>query len=325
MKKILTILLAALFIGIGLSGCKIASGPVTYEGSMEIPEDAIVSAKVLKQLKSENKAVTFTGESGDVRYEWVLFGSNVGKAEDIDLGVEIIEDREDSLSFEICGEEAPDMTALLLIRSHYLWTEDSAKIYKDGEELSAEQQLVSVSGAKTSVLSVPVLGPGNYEIRAYSIMNESSSEIAPAWARDPDHKFGCTISIECATILNDLGALDPDKLECVPGDGYLLKPVYVEIEPGENAYDVLQRVCAENGIHMEAAWTPLYDSYYIEGIGNLYEFDCGGGSGWMYRVNGWYPNFGCSAYNLSDGDIIEWRYTCAVGEDIGGAFAISGN
>lgn len=324
MKKILTILLAALLGVAAFTGCGIESGPVTYEGSMEIPEDGIVSAKVLKSLKKKNKAVTFTGESGDVTYEWVIFGSNVGKAKDTDLEVEILDDGEDYLSFELFGEEAADMTALLSIHSNYLWTEDSARLYKDGEELPAEQQLVSISGAKTSVLSVPVLEPGYYEIRAYSIMNESTSEIAPAYVRDPDHRYGCTISIECTTILNDLGALDPDKLECVPGDGYLLKPVYVEIEPGENAYDVLQRVCAENGIHMEAAWTPLYDSYYIEGIGNLYEFDCGGGSGWMYRVNGWYPSFGCSAYALSDGDIVEWRYTCGVGEDIGGSSAISG-
>ena len=33
----------------------------------------------------------------------------------------------------------------------------------------------------------------------------------------------------------------------------------------------------------------MYNSYYVEGIGNLYEFDCGSESGWMYKVNGWFP------------------------------------
>lgn len=331
MKKFLTILLAALLIGISLSGCGVGSGPMTYDGNMEIPEEGIISAKILKQLKNGNKVISFTGESGDVFYEWIVFGKNVGTPQDTDLEVEILEDREDYFCFRLLGEEMPDMTALLSFHSNCRWTEYSAKLYRDGVELPAEQQLASVSvqqdrsrGQKATVMSLPVLEPGTYELKAYSIMDENSTEIVPEYARDPDHRYGCTISIECATILNNLEALDPDKLECVPGDGYLLKPVFVEIDPGENAYDVLQRVCAENGIHMEAAWTPLYDSYYIEGIGNLYEFDCGGGSGWMYSVNGWYPNFGCSSYTLSDGDVIEWRYTCAIGEDIGGSLAVGG-
>jgi len=63
----------------------------------------------------------------------------------------------------------------------------------------------------------------------------------------------------------------------------------------------------------------MYNSYYIEGIGNLYEFDCGPESGWMYKVNGWFPNFGCSSYPLSDGDNIVWCYTCnGLGADVGG-------
>ena len=71
---------------------------------------------------------------------------------------------------------------------------------------------------------------------------------------------------------------------------------------------------------MEASFTPMYNSYYIKGINNLYEFDCGDGSGWMYRVNGWYPNYGVSRYALRDGDVIEFRYTCELGDDIGGGY-----
>jgi hypothetical protein len=42
----------------------------------------------------------------------------------------------------------------------------------------------------------------------------------------------------------------------------------------------------------------------------------------MYSVNGWYPNYGCSVYVLSKGDVIEWRYTCNMGSDIGGHNAL---
>ncbi len=128
----------------------------------------------------------------------------------------------------------------------------------------------------------------------------------------------CTFSIECSTILNNLSDLEPDKLEMVPSNGVILPRTTVTFYEGESVFDVLQRVCRENGIHMESSWTPIYNSAYIEGIHNLYEFDCGSLSGWMYRVNGWYPNYGCSRYQLEQGDVVEWRYTCDLGQDIGG-------
>lgn len=130
-------------------------------------------------------------------------------------------------------------------------------------------------------------------------------------------KYTCTFSIECSTILNNLSDLDPDKRHLVPSDGVILPPTKVTFYEGESVYDVLQRVCKENNIHMESSWTPVYNSAYIEGINNLYEFDCGELSGWMYRVNGWYPNYGCSRYQLADGEKVEWRYTCDLGNDVG--------
>lgn len=129
--------------------------------------------------------------------------------------------------------------------------------------------------------------------------------------------YTCTFSIECSTILNNLSSLDTDKLELLPTDGVILSPVTVMFYEGESVYDVLQRVCRENNIHLESSWTPVYNSAYVEGINNLYEFDCGELSGWMYSVNGWYPNYGCSRYQLADGERIEFRYTCDLGRDIG--------
>lgn len=131
-----------------------------------------------------------------------------------------------------------------------------------------------------------------------------------------------TFSIECSTILNNLDMLDPDKLEMVPSGGTILAKTSVSCYKGESVFDVLQQVCRDNGIHMESEFTPIYNSAYIEGIHNLYEFDCGSLSGWMYRVNGWYPNYGCSRYVLEDGDIVEWRYTCDLGNDVGGGYAV---
>ena len=59
-----------------------------------------------------------------------------------------------------------------------------------------------------------------------------------------------------------------------------------------------------------------FGSVYIQGINYLYEFSCGPLSGWMYKVNGEFPNRGCSKYELNDGDVIEWVYTCNLGMDV---------
>ena len=128
----------------------------------------------------------------------------------------------------------------------------------------------------------------------------------------------CTVSISCAAILKNLDRLNAEKADLIPADGVLLAPTAVEFTEGESVFNVLKRVCRKNKIHMEFSETPVYQSAYIEGIGNLYEFDCGEGSGWMYRVNDEFPNYGCSRYTLADGDTVEWVYTCDFGADVGG-------
>lgn len=129
----------------------------------------------------------------------------------------------------------------------------------------------------------------------------------------------CTISIVCDTILDNFENLDAGKEAYVPANGTILATSSVEFEDGETVFDVLNRVCEYAGIQIEYSWTPMYNSYYIEGINNLYEFDCGNESGWMYKVNGWFPNYGCSSYTLEDGDTIVWCYTCnGLGADVGG-------
>ena len=134
----------------------------------------------------------------------------------------------------------------------------------------------------------------------------------------------CTISISCSTILDNMDWLDPEKVELVPEDGWILKPITVTFYEGESVFNVLQRVCKQQKIHMEFENTPMYNSAYIEGINNLYEFDCGELSGWMYKVNDWFPNYGCSRYALKEGDVICWVYTCDLGVDVGGYYAVGG-
>lgn len=148
--------------------------------------------------------------------------------------------------------------------------------------------------------------------------------VEPENAVISDTAYTCTLSISCATILDHMDWLDAEKTELVPADGWILQPVSVTFYEGESVFHVLQRTCKQNGIHMEFTNTPIYNSAYIEGINNLYEFDCGDLSGWMYKVNEWFPNYGCSRYQLMDGDTICWVYTCDLGSDVGGSNAVGG-
>lgn len=134
-------------------------------------------------------------------------------------------------------------------------------------------------------------------------------------------RFTCTLSIRCDTILDNLDWMDPDKLELVPSDGVIFEEKTVNFNQGESVFDVLLREMQNAGIHLEFENTPMYGSAYIEGIANIYEFDCGELSGWMYKVNDLFPNYGCSAYRLENGDRVEFVYTCDYGIDVGGSYA----
>lgn len=134
--------------------------------------------------------------------------------------------------------------------------------------------------------------------------------------KNPD-TIQCTIYISCATVLDNMDRVPTAKKKIIPSDGVILKEVQVSVSKDATVFDVLQKATKDNKIHLEYTYTPLYKNYYIEGIYNLYEFDCGNGSGWLYSVNGEFPSEGCSTYDVKDGDIIQWLYTCDFGEDVG--------
>ena len=125
-----------------------------------------------------------------------------------------------------------------------------------------------------------------------------------------------TISIECATILDNMEKLDKSKQPLIPEDGILVAEMTVPFEEGETVMDILKRVTKDNKMQMEFEESPAYDGGYVNSINNIYEFDCGAGSGWKYFVNDWEPNYGSGKYILTDGDVIQWRYTCDNGQDL---------
>ena len=132
----------------------------------------------------------------------------------------------------------------------------------------------------------------------------------------PDENI-CYVSITCKTAIES-GELSESMLSVLPEDGIVLEKIEMEYEDGETVFEVIAKAVKENKIHMEHTGTAKIP--YIEGIANLYEFDCGPLSGWMYQVNGWFPSFSMGQYQVERGDSIELIYTCDLGEDVGDTY-----
>ena len=341
MKRFLAILLTLILL-ISLCSCDGEYSQIDLRQAAALPENGIVEKELLERIKNENSIATFTGASGELSYEWKIFGSDISEAHDVNLSVDL-ELAEGGVKVTFAEEMEIGFSALLSITLNEKWSALGAGAYRDGERLSS----VSLTGSEATVLNLSVSGhlesciilpDGEKNDNAGSDRpsSDGSATDQDKYLTDPvpagkplpvepenqdinkGKTYTCTFSIECSTILNNLSDLDPDKLELVPSNGVILAPTTVTFYEGESVFDVLQRVCKEYNIHLEFSWTPVYNSAYIEGIHNLYEFDCGALSGWMYRVNGWYPNYGCSRYQLADGEVVEWRYTCNdLGKDIG--------
>lgn len=122
------------------------------------------------------------------------------------------------------------------------------------------------------------------------------------------------ISINCKTAVAK-GMREQKKYQgIIPADGVILPPLTVEIAARETAFSLLKKVAQEHKIQL--AYKGNQESAYIQAINNLYEFDGGPLSGWVFLVNGESAGYGCGKYKLNNGDIVVWAYTCNMGKDL---------
>ncbi|RDY27867.1 DUF4430 domain-containing protein [Romboutsia weinsteinii] len=98
-------------------------------------------------------------------------------------------------------------------------------------------------------------------------------------------------------------------------EDYILKDYEIYVKEGTSSYEGLAIACKENKIQISAKGTGK--SVYVDGINNLYEFDEGAESGWLYRVNDEFPDKSSGATVLEDGDKLDWLYTKDLGKDWG--------
>lgn len=196
--------------------------------------------------------------------------------------------------------------------TEYISTTEFALTEITTETQSETSTLVQVDDTP-GVIEVPNLVPANAEDPEIEISTKERTSIPGIGV--------CTLSVSCETILNNMDKLDKSKVSLVPADGILYKTADVDIREGDTAFSLLERELVMNNIHFEYNKTT---NVYIEGIGNIYEFDCGELSGWMFKVNGEFTDTACDAYVLKPGDVVEWVYTCDMGRDVGDSYADTG-
>ena len=108
--------------------------------------------------------------------------------------------------------------------------------------------------------------------------------------------------------------------------GTILKKTRVPYTQGDTIADVTLRALdaydftySHTGTTKSGFYLSSIGSFTVNGIDydSFGEFDAGTGSGWMITWDGEFINKGASEFQVENGDVIRWQYTCQLGADIG--------
>jgi hypothetical protein len=98
---------------------------------------------------------------------------------------------------------------------------------------------------------------------------------------------------------NDIAAETDD-------DGYLSNKEY-DLEEGMTPIDVLDKTKVKY----------VNNAGYVSEIAGIKAGAAGDMSGWLYTVNDEMPSVGAGDYELKDGDVVKFLYSCDGGPDVG--------
>lgn len=123
-----------------------------------------------------------------------------------------------------------------------------------------------------------------------------------------------TFSVRCDAAKEKTDEMSEELRGRIPEDGEIIPTRELGLPEGATAFDALITAAREEKIRVDYSGSTY--GVYVSAIGFLREFDLGEMSGWMYRVNGEFPDCSAGAFALSDGDEVEFVYTCDMGRDV---------
>lgn len=133
------------------------------------------------------------------------------------------------------------------------------------------------------------------------------------YAETPENGITVRVGAECTSVLERLGDIDEsvNPLSVIPEDGIILPFDDISLPEDATAFDALIEAARASRVRVDYVGSSY--GVYVCGIGFVYEFGFGSESGWTYRINGSVPQMSAGAYELSDGDTVEFIYTCELG------------
>lgn len=243
------------------------------------------------------------------------------------------------------GETVPELFTFFVVAKDYkgMYIQPSdIQVYLNGEEMTP----VYANESKISYNARVPEGTYSIRIRAWDANHQKEQTETFSITSSPKIVGTMHISMEATTV----------------GVSSIFDET-VDIRQGENLAYALERILRAYGIVPEITGS-LDEAYYLKSIiadydlyitpeipedlmEKLVEWDAGTaevlhlencrgrnqlgeldftiGSGWMYSVNGEYPNIGFADYVPKDGDDVRIRFTLAYGKDIGGGAAMGNN
>lgn len=216
----------------------------------------------------------------------------------------------------------------------WVYTEDAltgngiVPVAMDGWQASEQWRLFRSSNSRViSHENLLVTRPA--ENQTVTIRSELSSETLGKYAaRYPDNADFQALSHQAVSVeLTVVGTtpVDPTPVEPTPTgpdaetitvtfqlhtdtDAWILPTVIRDLPEGTTAFDVFRQVLAANGYTYEAKGSYVMAVTAPDGT-KVAELSKGQYSGWMYRVNGEFPDSYMGAYEIADGDVIEVFFT----------------
>ncbi len=107
---------------------------------------------------------------------------------------------------------------------------------------------------------------------------------------------------------------DINPASVIPDNGVIIAKTDTGLSDGASAFDALAAAARNARVRVDYIGSAY--GLYVTAIGDIYEYGFGENSGWLYRVNGVIPDKSCGEFILSDGDTVEFLYTCDLGRDI---------
>lgn len=191
------------------------------------------------------------------------------------------------------------------------------------------EAIVNINGTSNRPVSISIKDDLRYYYIDQGITDDSGKAEFRA-SLDTGKTYNCQVNIdgEIATkklVMKKTGITpDPETpTPNIPSDpgyayiyikgykGVILSKTKVKIYRRDSVLDLTKRILNSEGIDYNIR------GGYVAGIDGQEEFDKGSESGWMFSVNGKFPDVGAGSVDVRDGDFIKWLYTQDLGEDVG--------